>query len=290
VKWQRNLAYLRDLAERLDLIETTADRAAQGLATIALGSAGRTDIPATGLEKWEFRLRSQWGEDGILHHLFDCIGVTSRTFVEFGVQAGRECNAAHLVLSQGWRGLFMEGDHRLAAWTGEYYERMLGTDSDRIKVACSFLTVENINSVLSHNGMSGPIDLLSIDIDGNDYWIWEAITAVTPRVVVVEYNAIFGPERSVTIPYDPEFRWAGPDLYYGASLAALAKLGGRKGYALVGCGSNGINAFFVQRDLVGAGLPETAVSDAFRPRAGLTRRLSVDRQFDLVRSRPLVTV
>src|SRR5215831_12544110 len=164
----------------------------------------------------------QWG-DGILHHIFDCVSVTIPTFVEFGVQAGRECNAAHLALSQRWRGLFIEGEPRLAGWAREYYERMLGADADRIKVACAFLTVENVDLVLSENGMSGPIDLLSIDIDGNDYWIWEAITAVNPRVVVIEYNAVFGPERALTIPYDPSFRWSGSDMYFGASLHALAK-------------------------------------------------------------------
>jgi len=288
-KWQRNLVYFRDLAERMDLIELAGDRAAQGLATLALTSKP-TERPDGDLEKWEFRLRSQGGEDGILHHIFECVGVTNRTFVEFGIQAGRECNAAHLALSEGWHGLFIEGDRRLAAWAQEYYERMLGPDADRIKVGCAFLTVENVNSVLSENGMTGPIDLLSIDLDGNDYWIWEAVAAVTPRVVVIEYNAVFGAERALTIPYDPRFRWSGSDNYFGASLAALTKLGGRKGYALVGCGSNGVNAFFVQRGLAGGGLREVPVSDAFRVRAGLTRKRTLDQQFDLVRSLPLVNV
>jgi hypothetical protein len=291
-KWYDNLYCFKDLAARMHLIEMTADRAAQGLAALTLGRTNGSGTADGGLEKWEFRLRSQWGEDGILHHIFDCVGITNRTFVEFGVQAGRECNAAHLALSERWRGLFIEGDPRLAGWTQEYYERMLGTDADRIRVACAFVTVENIDSVLAENGMSGPIDLLSIDIDGNDYWIWTAITAVTPRVLVIEYNAAFGPERAVTIPYNANFRWSGSDsdLYFGASLLALTKLAARKGYALVGCGSNGVNAFFVQRQLAKGELCEVAVADAFRPRAGLTGRLPLGEHLDLVGSVPLVTV
>ena len=105
----------------MDLIELAADRAAQGLATLALASKP-TERADGNLETWEFRLRSQGEEDGILLHMFECVGATNRTFVEFGFQAGRECNAAHLALSEGWHGLFIEGDRRLATWAQEYYE------------------------------------------------------------------------------------------------------------------------------------------------------------------------
>ncbi|MBI1791673.1 MAG: hypothetical protein HYR60_29435 [Acidobacteria bacterium] len=291
-KWQRNLVYLRDLSERLDLIEATADRAAQGLASV-LARRGMLQI-ADGqcFADFEYRIRSQGGEDGILQYLFDCVGTVDRTFVEFGIQSGRECNAAHLSLSCGWRGLFIEGDHRLAEWARDYYDRMLGPAADRVRIANRFITTDNINSILAENGVSGQIDLLSIDIDGNDYWIWEAISAVSARVVVVEYNAVFGPTRSVTIPYSPSFRRSGMGrgMYYGASLGALCKLGARKGYSLVGCGSNGINAFFVNRSLVTRRLSEAPSEKAFRPHSGWIHSKTVEEQFDLVKELPLVEV
>ena len=291
-KWQRNLSYLRDLAARMDSIEATADRAAQGLARLVIQETSRDRDDITSLEQSEFRLRSQWGEDGILHYIFAEVGRDSRTFVEFGIQSGRECNAAHLALSEGWSGLFIEGDPRFAASAREYYAMMLGPNASRVQVVNSFITVENINRVLSEAHVEGTLDLLSIDIDGNDYWVWEAISVVQPRVVAIEYNGAFGPVQALTIPYNPDFQRSslGNGMYYGASLAALAKLGSRKQYSLVGCGSNGINAFFVRRDLVGSRLREISVKDAFRPHFGLSRELTLEQQFDLVRKLPLIEV
>jgi hypothetical protein len=109
--------------------------------------------------------------------------------------------------------------------------------------------------------------LLSIDIDGNDYWTWEAITVVNPTIVVIEYNARFGASRSVTVPYRADFvrsRAHYSMIYYGASLTALWALGRRKGYSLVGCNSAGNNAFFVRQDLLGD-LRGRTPSEAFRP-------------------------
>jgi hypothetical protein len=135
-----------------------------------------------------------------------------------------------------------------------------------LKAVTTFITRENINELLQTHGRTGEIGLLSIDVDGNDYWIWEAITVVQPCIVVVEYNGLFGSERAVTVPYDAGFRrgQAHPShLYMGASLRALVRLGTRKGYAFVGTNQAGNNAFFVQRERLPQSLPELTVEEGF---------------------------
>ncbi len=202
---------------------------------------------------FEARAFSQHGEDGILCHLFSELGTTDRRFVEFGVESGRECNCASLAINFGWSGLLMDGDEGNARSGRAFYRAMIPDRPEAVTFNARWITRENINDLLKDAGYTGEIDLLSIDIDGNDYWVWEAIEVVTPRVVVIEYNALFGPSRAVTLPYDPAFnRFTRHPrgLIYGASLAALAKLGRRKGYGLVGCESRGVNAFFVRDDVL----------------------------------------
>lgn len=193
----------------------------------------------------EYRVYSQNGEDGILLYIFSRIGTTNKTTVEFGVGDGTECNAANLILNFGWNGLFMEGNQRHVDKGQKYY---INKGIDSLKFECSFVSAENINDLISGYGFTGEVDLLSVDIDGNDYWVWQQIEVIKPRVVVVEYNSSFGPNRSVTVPYDPTFKrreqhrsgW-----YHGASVGALEKLGRKKGYELVACDSTGVNAFFI---------------------------------------------
>ena len=135
-----------------------------------------------------------------------------------------------------------------------------------MKAAQAFVTRENIDALIGTNGLSGEIGLLSVDIDGVDYFVWEAIMVVQPALVVVEYNARFGPERAVTVPYDAAFQRGAAHsshIYYGASLAALVGLGKRKGYAFVGANSAGNNAFFVRRDLLPADLRERTAREGF---------------------------
>ena len=137
---------------------------------------------------------------------------------------------------------------------------------DNHKAECRFITRDNINDLIRRNGVSGDIGLLSVDIDGNDYWVWERIDCVSPAIVITEYNARFGAERAVTVPYDANFRRGTAHhsmIYYGASLRALTQLGNQKGYALVGCNSAGNNAFFVRRDLVRGLLKERSVAESF---------------------------
>jgi hypothetical protein len=200
----------------------------------------------------EFKIFSQNGEDGILLYIFSKIGTTHQNFVEIGAGDGQECNTANLSLNFGWHGLLVDANANNFAHATEFYRERLREHADYVILAHRMVTRENVNLLLREYGFSGIIDLLSIDIDGNDYWIWDAITSIAPRVVVIEYNAALGPEMSVAIKYAPEHDVASVPqgwLYYGASLMALVKLGVAKGYKLVGCDRRGVNAFFVNNDI-----------------------------------------
>jgi hypothetical protein len=199
------------------------------------------------LLRYGFKLYSQNDEDGIIQEIFRRIGAANRTFVEFGVDTGLECNSLKLLV-EGWRGFWIEADPLRASSIRRNLKPFL--DDRRLAFVERRVTAENIDALLAEGGMAGEIDLLCIDIDYNDYWVWKAITAVEPRVVVIEYNASFRPPLSLTVPYDPDAGWDGSN-HYGASLEALVRLGREKGYQLVGCSIAGVNAFFVRADLAG---------------------------------------
>jgi hypothetical protein len=202
-----------------------------------------------------FRLHSQNQEDGILWALFQQAGVTDARFVELGSGASGG-NAAMLAAECGWRGLMVEGNEGSVGYAARRFPR--------VTAVCAWITPESVNALLETHGFAGEVDLLSLDIDGNDYWVWEALTATRPRVLVLEYNSMFGPERAVTIPYDPAFRRRDHRFcYYGASLAALTRLSARKGYRLVAVEPAGVNAFFLRND-VAPEIPACAPSEAYR--------------------------
>lgn len=220
------------------------------------------ELDSTALADREFRVFSQWGEDGIIQHLIRVVPVAQRVFVEFGVENYTEANTRFLLTHNNWSGLIFDGseDHIRSVKKEALYWR------HNLKAVAAFVTRENINTLLRENGLSGEIGLLSIDVDGNDYWVWEAIDAVQPAIVVIEYNARFGPERAVTVPYDAAFvrqKAHYSMIYYGASLAALVALGRRKGYAFVGANTAGNNAFFVRRELKPDSLPERSAAGGF---------------------------
>jgi hypothetical protein len=242
------------------------------------------------LNRAEARVYSQNGEDGIIAWLFSQIGTTNRTFVEFGIGDGSECNTANLSLTFGWRGLLLEADAEQAERARAFYASR--PTPPEVRIVTARVTPETIDELLRGNGVEGEIDLLSLDIDGNDYWVWQAISAIDPRVVVIEYNASFGPERSVSVPYKERFdryREHMSGFYHGASLAALAKLGAEKGYLLMGCDSRGGNAFFVKSDAAAGKLEAVEPREAYGPlweRAHLTPK----QQFDQIRHLELVAI
>jgi hypothetical protein len=246
----------------------TVDHAARAQLARIQEALGRIELRQTqharSLDESEFSVFSQWGEDGIIQHLIRNVEIASRRFVEFGVQDYVESNTRFLAANDRWSGLVIDGDAENVARirAANFYWR-----SD-VSAVSAFVTRENINQIIGGAGFTGDIGLLSIDIDGNDYWIWEAIDVVDPSIVVVEYNSRFGPERAVTVPYDPTFTRETAhysNIYYGASLAALASLAERKGYALVGCNRGGNNAFFVRKDLLRDPLSPVSAAAAFVP-------------------------
>jgi hypothetical protein len=197
------------------------------------------------LARHGYKVFSQNDEDGIIAEIFVRIGVTNRRFVEFGVETGVECNTVKLLV-EGWRGVWIEANPASARGIAENFSPFVS--SGALTVVESLVTAENIDALIQRGGLDGEIDLLSIDIDYNDYWVWKAIRGIDPRVVVIEYNATLRPPMSLTVPYQPNGRWDGSN-FYGASLEALARLGADKGYRLVGCSLAGVNAFFVRADL-----------------------------------------
>lgn len=210
----------------------------------ALGALPKSDPPR--LELSGFKVFSMHGQDGVLQEIFRRIGTTNKRFVEFGAQDGLQCNA-RLLFWTGWTGLWIEAGELNAERLRSTYQPAL--EDGRLKFAEAFVTSENINDLLRENSASGEIDLLVIDVDGNDIHIFEAIDAVLPRVVCIEYNGSFPPPIDFVRPYDPAHVWD-KSLYYGASLAAMQRVFSKKGYQLVGTDICGADAFFVRGDLI----------------------------------------
>ena len=236
----------------------------------------------------EFKAFSQFGDDGIIQYLIHRLAPLPDSFVEFGVGNYRESNTRFLLLNNNWRGLIMDSseDFIRSIRNDEIYWRHALTAN------CAFINRDNINDLLRGAGFIGEIGLLSIDIDGNDYWVWEKIDIVDPVIVIMEYNSIFGPDLAVTVPYDPQFvrhqvHFSGQ--FWGASLPALTLLAERKGYSLVGCNIGGNNAYFVRKNKVGT-LPVLFAREAFvdarfrdsRSLSGELTYLSGDERFDQI--------
>jgi hypothetical protein len=244
------------------------------------------------IQDWECSVYSQNGEDGILMHLFSRIGATSGRFLEFGCGNGVECNSNNLSLGFGWGGLLLDWDELNVAKATRFLRGELANRAARVVVRRELVTPDNVNALISE-ALAGEseLDLLSIDVDGNDYWIWEAVEGRPARVVVVEYNSTFGHDRAVTVEFDREFdrnEKHASGYYHGASLEALRRLATARGYQLVGCDSAGVNAFFVRSDAAG-GLPALASAEAFVP---IRERAAValGDQFEVISHLPLIEV
>ncbi|MBI5115451.1 FkbM family methyltransferase [Candidatus Poribacteria bacterium] len=199
------------------------------------------------LLKFGRKVYSQSDEDGIIQEIVHRIGPTSRTFVEIGVGNGLENNTASLLI-QGWNGVWVEANPEFAGAIRESFRAFL--DTKRLRLTETSVAVENVNDILRDAGLSGEIDILSIDVDGNDYHVLSAIREVNPRIVIIEYNAKFPPPIEWIMKYDPNHSWDGTD-YFGASLKSMERLFSDRGYSLVGASVAGTNAFFVRADLVG---------------------------------------
>ena len=238
------------------------------------------------LREAEFKVFSQFGDDGIIQYLIHRLAPLPDSFVEFGVENYRESNTRLLLLNNNWRGLVMDSDAASIdhVQQDEIYWR------HTLTARRAFVTRDNIDDLLKEAGFLGEVGLLSIDIDGNDYWVWEKLTAINPVIVIVEYNSIFGSDLAVTIPYQPNFarhqaHYSGQ--FWGASLTALTQLAEKKGYSPVGCNSAGNNAYFVRKDKID-NLPVFTAKEAFvdarfrdsRSPSGKFTYLTGNRRFD----------
>lgn len=203
-----------------------------------------------GISSAEFSVYSQFGEDGIIQYLLGQVKNLPESFIEFGVETYAEASTRYLLENNNWRGLVLDCDNKAME---ALRSKSIFWRHDLTAVG-AFIDCDNVNRLFKDHGFTGKIGLLSIDIDGNDYWVWNSINVVDPSIVVVEYNSVFGPSIPVTIPYDPGFSRAKAHysmLYWGCSLGALCVLAEKKGYSLVGCDSAGVNAFFVRNDSLG---------------------------------------
>jgi hypothetical protein len=213
--------------------------------------------PLPSFSETGFRQYSEFDEDGIILYLFSLIEPQSRICLEICAGDGIECNTANLIINHGWWGHLFDGNSSNVRRGLAFYARHKDTFLHPPNFNLAWITAENINQLVLNSGLRGEIDLLSLDLDGNDYWIWKALSVVQPAVVVCEIQNVIPPDLALTIPYDPSFRIATfQDDFRGASLKAMVNLGRSKGYRLVGAHRLGFNVFFVKNGIADDLLPE----------------------------------
>ncbi len=233
------------------------------LAAKALIELNRNKAFVKSLHEVEFQVFSQWGDDGIIQFLIHKLNLTSSSFIEFGVENYTESNTRFLLINNNWKGLILDGSETNIQYilNDEIYWK------HSLTAKHAFITAENINSIIEEAGFKDEIGLLSIDIDGNDYYVWKAINNISPQLVIIEYNSLFGANLPYTIPYKADFIRAQQGLekiFYGSSLTSLFDLATEKGYSFIGCNNAGNNAYFIRNDkLAQVGLPSLRPQEGF---------------------------
>jgi len=247
-------------------------------------------LEVSGINRYEYSFLSQNGEDGILRYIFSVIGYENRYFVEFGFGA-HQCNSLKLMLHEDFNGLLMDGSKEQCNIFNFACE---GIKRKGVKALNTFISLKNLETLIMSNNIPAKIDFLCIDVDGNDYWFWEALSCIQPRVVCIEYNSGIGTSHSWSIPYQSDFERfsAHPSGFFaGTSLKALESLGIKKGYRLIGCDSTGTNAFFLRDDIDAKEIKTLSCEEAFYPHLNwLDRGISQDRQLQIMQSLPYVEV
>ena len=249
------------------------------------------------LLKSEFTIYAQGGDDGIIQYLIQNLPVKEKKFIEFGVQNYMESNTRFLLTNDYWSGLIIDANKTEI----EFIKNHSIYQTYDLTAVQSFITKDNINELFINNGYEGEIGLLSIDIDGNDYWIWEIIESVSPMIVIIEYNHRYGPDRKVTIPYTEGFDRTDAhhsNIYYGASLSALVSLSRTKGYRLVGCNPLGNNAYFVKDSSETNHIPTKSSREAFvqgkfresRNQDGTLAFLSLEQEIEIIKKQKLIEI
>ncbi len=249
------------------------------------------------LSEVEFKVFSQWGDDGIIQWLANNLDFPNKTFVEFGVENYRESNTRFLMMNNNWAGLVMDASESNVAQiiNSEYFWKY------NLSAKAVFVDAENINSLLASSRLDKEIGILHIDLDGNDYWIWKEISSISPIVVILEYNSVFGIDRAITIPYDRSFyrtRAHHSNLYCGASLRALHQLSADKGYSFIGSNGAGNNAYFVREDKLNESVHEIPLERGYvlsmfresRDEQGRLTYLAGGERLEAIRGMPVYNV
>lgn len=235
------------------------------LALGALLSKQQWSMTSTNINDYEFKIFSEWGDDGIIQYLIKHISIENKTFIEFGVENYMESNTRFLMMNNNWCGFVMDGSEQnmkslqKRSWFFRY----------ELNCKAAWIDKNNINSLLEESRLAN-IGLLHIDLDGNDYFILKEIdfTRLNPSILIMEYNSVFGYERAISVPYKSDFnrtRAHYSNLFFGASLAALNFGAEQKGYSLVGCNLAGNNAYFVRNDLLNERIQKVSVAQAYKP-------------------------
>jgi hypothetical protein len=215
------------------------------------------------ISDYEFKIFSQFGDDGIIQHLVSNIKLKNHCFIEFGVEDFAESNCRFLMMNNNYRGFVIDG-------SAENIQRLKNFDWFwRYDLQCeqSFITKDNINQLIAKSGFE-EIAILHIDLDGNDYWIFENLdlSKINPAIIILEYNSVFGDERAISTPYQDNFirtNYHYYNLCFGASLPALNYLASKRGYSLVGCNSSGNNSYFIRNDLLTNQITKKTVKEAY---------------------------
>lgn len=239
---------------------------------LALSQGQEIDLKTTG-----FRNYSQFEEDGLILFILAAIGIKSRTFVDIGSANGINSNCANLAINFGFHGLFVDGDNDLIDEGRSFYRTHPETWLYPPKFESALVKTDSVNELIEKNGIKGEVDVLNIDIDGNDYWIWEALDIIEPRIVIIETHIELG-SQPIAVPYDENFCISEkqPD-YFGASAPAMVKLAERKGYRLVGTNRFGFNLIFVKGDEGNEVLPKVELNDVLKHPRHFERMISSEK-------------
>ncbi len=206
-----------------------------------------------------YRVFSQFEEDGKLLFIFSIIGMGNKQFIEVGSDDGINSNCANLYFNFGWYGLFIDSNLASIRRGIKFYNKYPHPWFYKPKFIYQKITCENINQIIEDQGFKGEIGLLSIDIDGNDYWIWKALEIVDPKVVIIETHVEFG-LNNLIVPYQPDYNYPGKHpIYHGASPIAMVKLANKKGYRLVGANELGFNFIFIKNEIAPDLIPEVTI-------------------------------
>jgi hypothetical protein len=212
---------------------------------------------------YEFKIFSQFGDDGLIQYLIKNIKIENEIFIEFGVEDYSESNTRFLMMNNNWTGFVMdESEENMARLKNENWFWKYS-----LKTKAAFITKENVNGLLAETGFKN-IGLLHIDIDGNDAHVLSALdlSELNPAIIIMEYNSVFGKERAISVPYDKDFLRTEKhysNLYFGASLAALTYIANNKGYNLIGCNLAGNNAYYVRNDLLNETIKKITVDEGY---------------------------